>query len=594
MAHVTGRLKFTERGFRADRLHGSLWGEKAEVSIRTQGSTGEKETLIEARSTTSARSLRRYLPLPLADRLQGKADWQGTLRLPHAPGSAIPAVLHLESDLAGMQVDLPGPLGKAAAQTQPFSCDVSLEGEARQLFLRYGDRLSGALSFHAADEGALIERGELRLGAGPASLPSWPGIRLTGSLTELNLDQWLDQWQALLAPGEKRLPVADLVRQVDLRAGKLDAFGQTLHAVYLRADRAADGWTADLSSEEVAGTGKLRLPTARGALKDQSKDRAQKDALLSLALQRLRLAPQSEKGAEKGAEKGSGKGAGRGAKHALDPRDLPALQVSSDRFSYGATELGRLTLHGSRHPQGLHVDRLELAGPAMQAHAQGDWLIDGKGQRSSSAIAVKAPELGKLLALFGYNGNVSGASTEMQIRAGWSGAPDDFTLAGISGNLQVTMGKGRLLALEPGVGRVFGLLSLQALPRRLSWDFSDLFKKGFSFDRIEGQFKIRDGDARTDNLIMEGPAAQIEIAGTVNLGAETYDQKVTVTPHVSTGLPVAGAIAGGPGVGVALLLVQKLFQGQIEKMTSYQYAVTGPWDNPTMTPIRPKFEGPVQ
>lgn len=598
LAHVTGRLKFTERGLKTDALHGSLWGEKAQVSIHTEGGTGKKETIIEARSTTSAASLRRYLPLPVTERLQGKAGWQGTLRLPHTPGAAIPAALHLESELTGMRVDLPEPLGKTAAETRPFSCDVNLEGETRQLFFRYGDRLSGALAFRPnfgpsfdpsnasnenasnENEGALIERGHLHLGAEPANLPSRPGIRLTGSVPAINLDQWLDEWQALLGPGEQRSLLAELVHQIDLHAGKLDGFGQTLHAVYLKADRSADGWTADLTSEEVAGTGKLRLPAMSGQSKDQAKD--QTGALLSLALQRLRLAPQS------------GKGAGRGAKHTLDPRDLPALQVRSDRFSYGATDLGRLSLHGSRHPQGLHLDRLELAGSAMQAHAQGDWLIDREGQRSSSTITVNAPELGKLLELFGYNGNVRGASTEMQIRAGWSGAPADFSLAGISGDLKLKMGKGRLLALEPGVGRVFGLLSLQALPRRLSWDFSDLFKKGFSFDRIQGQFKIRDGDARTDNLVMEGPAARVEIAGAVNLGAETYDQKVTVTPHVSTGLPLAGAIAGGPGVGAAVLLVQKLFQSQIEKMTSYQYAVTGSWENPVMTAIRRRSPESIQ
>ena len=43
---------------------------------------------------------------------------------------------------------------------------------------------------------------------------------------------------------------------------------------------------------------------------------------------------------------------------------------------------------------------------------------------------------------------------------------------------------GQFLEIEPGIGKLVSLMSLQMLPRRISLDFRDVFSKGFQFDRI--------------------------------------------------------------------------------------------------------------
>ena len=147
---------------------------------------------------------------------------------------------------------------------------------------------------------------------------------------------------------------------------------------------------------------------------------------------------------------------------------------------------------------------------------------------------------------------------------------------------------GRVLEIDPGAGRIFGLISLQALPRRLSLDFSDMFRKGFSFDKIEGDFILKGGVATTENLVMEGPAARLEAQGKIGLSARNYDQVVTVTPNVSSSLPVAGAVVGGMGVGAAILLAQQLLEPEIDKATRVKYSVTGQWDDPVIKRLNVK------
>ncbi len=113
-------------------------------------------------------------------------------------------------------------------------------------------------------------------------------------------------------------------------------------------------------------------------------------------------------------------------------------------------------------------------------------------------------------------------------------------------------------------------------------DFSDTFKKGFSFDKAEGTFNLDRGDAYTNDFMIEGPAGTIEITGRTGLVTQDFDQLVTINPAISTTIPVAGALAGGPAVGVALIVAQKIFGKTVDKVSTSKYTVTGSWDNPSI------------
>ncbi len=220
----------------------------------------------------------------------------------------------------------------------------------------------------------------------------------------------------------------------------------------------------------------------------------------------------------------------------------------------------------------------------------GDWRGSDSHQTSRFKIDVTAPELGVLLGKFGYVGNIKGGATSAQIEAEWPGSPARFALERLQGTLHADIKNGRFVDIEPGAGRVFGLLSINELQRRLRLDFSDLFKKGFSFDDISGDFMLDRGNAFTNNTLIKGPAASIAIEGRTGLVRRDYQQLITVTPHLTSSLPLAGAIAN-PGVGAALFLAQKLFENQLDAITRYQYRVYGSWDKPVFERVAPTLPG---
>ena len=159
----------------------------------------------------------------------------------------------------------------------------------------------------------------------------------------------------------------------------------------------------------------------------------------------------------------------------------------------------------------------------------------------------------------------------------------------MDGKLSLLIKNGQLLDVEPGAsGRALGLLSFSKLPRRLLMlDFTDLFGKGFGFSRIAGDFVLDSGNAWVDNLVVDGPAAKIDISGRTGLKAQDYDEVVTVTPYLNSSLPLAGALAGGPAVGAAMLVAEQLLEGKfgLNEMARKQYTVTGPWAEPVITPL---------
>jgi uncharacterized protein YhdP len=151
--------------------------------------------------------------------------------------------------------------------------------------------------------------------------------------------------------------------------------------------------------------------------------------------------------------------------------------------------------------------------------------------------------------------------------------------------VQLSLDKGQIVGLNPGAGRVLGLTSVAALRRRLALDFSDLTDKGLAFDTVRGDFDLRDGSAKTDNLLVKGPAAEIGLIGRVGLKNKDYDQTAVVTGSVGSSLPLA-ALAGGPVVAGAVLLFTQVFKQPLKGLARGYYRITGSWDNPIVERIK--------
>lgn len=551
---VSGRLNFSGDGVSASGIRLQLLGQPATLGVASRGAGRVPRTVIDVASDAKAETLKRLLPPTLLGHATGKAPYRATLRLRDEPtADLLDADLHLESSLVGLAVDLPPPLHKTSNEAIPFDLDVDLGAPGyRRLSLHYGKRLSAVLALREEAGGMRLERGAVHFGTGDVHLPSSPGMYLTGELPELSLSAWQGALEELGVSVTASVghTASALLGSVDVKVGTLQAFGRELSDVGLQLRPAASGWSTTLGGPTLGG--QVFLPAPGSGLP------------ITANMDHVRLAPLQDELWEE----------------VPDPRDFPPLLIKVSDFRYDGHELGRLSLQARHQKDGLRVDGLEIVSSDARITASGEWLHRDRGGLSRFDIELSSRDLGAALRRLGYQGGIAEGKTKMRLGVRWAGPPSAFALGRVDGRLELKVEKGRLLEISPGAGRVFGLLSLQALPRRLTLDFNDLFMKGFSFDRIEGQFTIDDGNAYTNDLTMDGPAARIEVSGRTGLAERDYDQFVTIIPHMSSTLSVAGALAGGPQVGAALAIVQKLFESKIERMTQYQYSVTGSWEDP--------------
>src|SRR5690606_6977236 len=206
--------------------------------------------------------------------------------------------------------------------------------------------------------------------------------------------------------------------------------------------------------------------------------------------------------------------------------------------------------------------------------ASGDWTGRGEAARTQLGTRVASADFGRLLEGLGFRGHVRGGGGRLQMSATWPGSPAGFNAARLDAELSLSLRDGQLVEVQPGAGRLLGLLSIAELPRRLSLDFRDFFDRGFAFNRIEGDIEVVSGQASSDNLLMDGPAATVHIAGKADLRARTYDQTIEVMPKSGNVLTAVGAIAAGP-VGAAVgAMANAVLRKPLSELGSTTYRVT--------------------
>ena len=281
----------------------------------------------------------------------------------------------------------------------------------------------------------------------------------------------------------------------------------------------------------------------------------------------------------------------------FDPANIPPLLFDIGDLRIGDAALGSARFRSTPVAGGMRMDEFASRGPKQRMDASGLWSGRGEAARSRLRLNVDSDDIGALLAGLGLGGQVGGGEGSLGIDANWRGGPEAFDPVAMDASVTLDARDGRLLEIEPGAGRVLGLLGVAQLPRRLTLDFRDFFDKGFAFDSIKGDVRLVQGTARTDNLAIKGPAAEIRVRGSADLRTQRFDQTVDVLPKSGGLLTAVGAIAGGP-VGAAVgAVANAVLDKPLQGLGAKTYRVTGPWSSPkvevtTRTPAKPAADKP--
>jgi uncharacterized protein (TIGR02099 family) len=555
---IAGDLWVRNREIEAPALAGRALGGRFQASIATTRlEGGNLRTVLNAEGTAQGAALAPIAHMPVNAGLAGATDWRGTLDVERNADAKLPArgAVRIASDLRGLASSLPEPFDKEASASRQLAVTVSFDGTG-------GPRIEGALGrdvrallqWRRDPDDPPIERGIVLFGgAAPDGLPKARGLWLSGSLDSASLTKLLElKWE-----GPRGRPIEDYLGGADLSIARFEALGYRFANVSGRLRPGDRAWDVAVSGDAVAG--RVVVPfTFPG------------EVPMVLDLDRLHFGERSP---------------GIGERPDLDPRKLPAIGVDVRDFVFDQRSFGHVEAEFARGTDGMTLNRFTMKHPAFSAEGRGSWLMRVAAAECRLEFDVETGDVKAFMGAMQLGTQVEGQEGHVTARLSWPGAPEVSAIGRLSGTLQISARNGNLTAVEPGAGRVFGLMSLAHLKRRLALDFDDLTGEGLSFDTLRGTFRLTNGDAYTDNLTLRGSAAEIGIAGHTNLRDRTYDQTAVVTGQLGASLGVAGALAGGPVVGAALLLFSQVFKEPLKGVTRGYYRITGSWDDPQVKRI---------
>ena len=571
---ATGNVRFSRDGVLADDLQVRYQGLPLAVkATRIEDPEGSNDIVnrLSVSGPVALSSVMNSYGIPLVEQFEGTSNWDVDLDVKRRPGKSPQVKFTASSDLSGTQIKLPAPLYKAANTLKEVSVSRDFSDGAKDWWVEMPGLIKARVR---ATEDKKLESMAVAIGRSNNTVLPVRGIALHGDAQRVDAMGWVKLGLEFQAQSEAddTLPLFANVSARQMLFGPhrypgSDELGDMIYIAY------RDGPQQVHRIENPLVSGELRV-------------RGGPDKPLVAELERLnkRLLTAI----------GDAEAVSDVTSPSYDPRDLRPLDISVKELEWDNWRFSQSSLRTQPSERGLRVTALTIRQDSFRVSGSGFWdyykAKNGSAESHVTKLDLNASfeNFGRAIANTGGGNSFAEGAGEAALSLTWPKpgyAPD---LSEMTGQLLFNLREGRILTVDPGAGRILGLFALQALPRRLAFDFRDITDKGFEYARISGNMSIADGNARANAIVATGPVAEILIRGNTDFVAQTYDQVIDVLPRVSGALPLLGVISGGPAAGLTALLAESVLRGigvNLDEIGRQRYTLKGDWDSPQLKSI---------
>lgn len=614
LTRARGSIAFSETGFSVAGAQAKALGGDVRIDGGLSFTSGNAAVpagakpaiapVLRMQGTASAEGLRQARELGFAARLaqyaSGSASYNATLGF----RAGMPELL-VSSNLVGLGLSLPAPFAKTAEASLPVRLDMAAlrgapgEGASRQhdqLQLDVGKLLNIVYVRDVSGTDARVLRGAIGVGLAADESAPMPadGVVANFNLAALDMDAWSDVLShaagADLSANNIVSPASHastgyLPTSLAVRARELTVGGRKLNNVIIGGGRDGSLWRANVDASELNGYVEYRQP--QGSTGGRLYGR----------LARLVIAPNAAQDVESVLDE--------------QPASIPALDIVVEDLELRGKKLGRVEIEAVNLgasaasaardvPREWRLNRFNIVTPEAVLTASGNWANINQPagvpqprsvkerRRTVMNFKLDIADSGELLNRFGMKGVVRKGQGKVEGQVAWLGSPLTLDYPSLSGSFNVNVETGQFLKTDPGISKLLGVLSLQALPRRLTLDFRDVFSEGFAFDFIRGDVTIDKGLARTNNLQMKGINAAVLMEGQADIAHETQSIKVVVVPDINAGGASLLASTINPVVGLSTFLAQLILRRPLMEAATQEFLVDGTWVDPRVTKVEHK------
>ncbi|WP_291969421.1 AsmA2 domain-containing protein YhdP [Candidatus Symbiopectobacterium sp.] len=569
LKQLKGRFHYRSGTLNSDDIAANWLGQPVTFSFNTEEQ--EKAFLVKVVLKGEwAPALFPGLPKTLQTALSGTAAWRSdvTVNLPYKGVDTYE--VSVDADLKNVSTRLHEPLNKA--QGTPVPLKIAAKGDLK------GFTLAGSLGKTAQFNSQWLLSGDVLTLAraiwqqGAQTSPTLPEqSELVLALPALDAERWLGLLPALRGDTVLRKGAQSnlhVPESVTLRTPALKLLGQQWHDVVLNSRNTPQGNEIHTTGREIDAN--LTVPQS---------------GMWRADIRYLYYNPQW-----KGDEATNPVALAENKSPLNDPsirfEDWPALQLACGECWIAGQNLGQITATLQPEKDKLTLSECVIDTGKSKLTASGSWQENAEGVRTALKGRLTGGTLEQNADWFGIDTPLRAATFDVDYDLYWRGSPWAPHLASLSGILHTRIGKGDIVNAGTGqAGRLLRLVSFDALLRKLQFDFSDTFGKGFYFDSIRSTAWIKDGVLHTDDLLVDGLEADIAMKGSVDLANRQIAMEAVIAPEISATVGVATAFVVNPVIGAAVFAASKVLAPLWNKISLIRYQIHGSLDQPTIKEV---------
>jgi uncharacterized protein YhdP len=569
VSDIYAKVEFTEQRVTSDDIRATFLGSATQAKLITVEEAQPPVMKLLASGQADVEKLEPWIGEHLLTWFSGRTPWQGAVLI-DGPQVEITGV----SDLHGVSVTAPPPLSKRASDLGRFSLTMVVGDEQtpQQINVEYNDLMRAQMRSNLGKNGSLFDNALISVGGNP-NAPIPEGVNFDIHHDTINVDDWLEA-VIDIAQYEPKNPVQNddflnAMRSVKITAAEPFCLARDFGPLEVSAV-SVDGfnWIGTLSGENIKGTLNMQ-PRANIS-----------NFELNLSYLNLGEEPVSDAPPEP-------------IDYSLQPQAYPSLSLNIDKFVLTGKSLGRLELRGEPVKDAWEVTKLNVTHNGIRTTASGKWINDKvDGSISAFDFDTDIDEAEGVLDDMSFDGFVRKGKGSINGKVKWIGAPHEFDYARLNGDFDIRIKDGELVKVEPGGGKLLGLLNFNAIARRLAFDFRDVFASGLKFDRMQYTGLFADGEAVMREAYIFTPAVFVSMEGKVDLDKELIDMEIHMSPELGGNLTLLSALAN-PAAGAVLFITQQLFKDEMRRSSFKSYRALGTWEDFEMVEFEPKDESQV-
>lgn len=553
LTEVTGELAFENEKLSTEGLQASLLGQPIRISATGNDSDEGYLTAINIEANWAIKPLIQKVHPTIEHYFDGASDWSANINL-RIPKSGYFYNMQIVSQLEGINSGLPAPLNKDTQKPLRLILDSEGDKKASTVRMLLGNQVkfNGILPHDTAQ----FSRAHLSVG-GDNFVGMGLGFSMSADLQQMQYTPWYRFVGELIdgMPTSEK-PFLNAPQRIYIEAKDLHVSGQVFNDVEVLAKHRENDWLLEINSLQTRANAVVH--------KDWLKEGVEVNADF------VKL--------------GSWQSTEQQERKSVNERLLPPIKFVCKQCEFKEYNLGQVTLNMSRSSSGMDIDLLEMRKRDGVLSATGNWYVTETSDSTRIKGNFNSNDFGAFLKTLNFDSGIRDSDAVMDFDLSWAASPYEFKVDSLRGDIDWNLGDGYLIDVSDKGARLFSILSLDSLVRKLTGDFRDIFGKGFFYSNMEGTFQVDQGKVATQDAMIDGAAARVALEGYTDLSKNDLNYIVSVQPNVTSSLPALLAWMVNPATAVAAFALDEVLSSA-DVISGLQYTLTGTLQNPIMTEI---------